>query len=228
MTRLTNGTATVLLLSLVTLVFIAGEVSARIVRPTGYRSYGGYQSTQEFILEGGLAEPGEELKDDFWTTEQGFGAGTGYELGIRYRQYINEWFAFSPSFHYTRFGEESGIFEDQYGVAGYSIRESNYRYSLDFNAFMGPDHAPVRAFLTGGVSLVNNRYRDVIEGDGIYKTSINTPAFHGGVGIKMRNIEVTGEYVYNRFDSDELPPADGLRDYNWDYVVLRVGLAFGR
>ena len=59
MTRLTNGTATVLLLSLVCLAFVAGEVQARIVGPTGSRSRSSHQSSHEFILEGGLAEPGD-------------------------------------------------------------------------------------------------------------------------------------------------------------------------
>lgn len=228
MTRLTNGTATVLLLSLVCLVFIASEVQARIVGPTGSRSRSSHQSSHEFILEGGLAEPGDELKGDFWTTEQGMGAGTGYELGLRFRQYVGDWFAVSPAFHYTRFGSAEGVLDDGYGTVPYSITVSNYRYSLDFQAFMGPGHGAFRPFLTGGISLINNRYKDEVQYGGTYKTSINTPAYHGGVGFKMRNIELVGEYHYNRFDSANLPPTDGTRTYDWDYVAIRVAFAFGR
>jgi len=230
MTRLTNGTATVLLLSLACLALVADEVQARIIGPTGTRRSSRYQSNHEFVLEGGLAEPMGEQGDDFFTTEQGFSAGTGYELGARFRQYLGDWFAVSPNFHYTRFGTATGVHDfDGSGVLEpYSIRLSGYRYSVDFQAFMGPGDGVFRPFFTGGVSLINNRYRDEARGYGVYTTSINTPAYHGGVGFKMRNVEVTGEYFFNRFDSSNLPPADGTRKYDWDYLVVRVGLSFGR
>ena len=56
----------------------------------------------------------------------------------------------------------------------------------------------------------------------------DTPAYHGGVGFKMSNIEIVGEYFYNRFDTANLPPSDGTRSYDWDYVAVRVAFAFGR
>lgn len=230
MTRLTNGTATVLLLSLVALAFIAEEVQARIIGPTGSRRSSRAQSSHEFILEGGLAEPMGEQGDDFFTTEQGFSSGTGYELGARFRQYLGDWFAVSPNFHYTRFGTATGVNDFTGGGTAqpYSIRTSNYRYSVDLQAFMGPGDGMIRPFLTGGISLINNRYRDEVRGGGVYSTSINTPAYHAGFGFKMKNVELTGEYFYNRFDTSNLPPADGTRTYNWDYLVVRVGLSFGR
>ena len=57
---------------------------------------------------------------------------------------------------------------------------------------------------------------------------MNAPAFSGGLGFKMKNIELVGEYTYNRFDSANLPPDEGQMTYNWDYFVVRVGFSFGR
>jgi hypothetical protein len=228
MKRLTNGTATVLLLSLIGLAFIAGEVQAKLVGAPSRRP-SRPQSNSEFILEGALAEPMGEQSDDFFTTEQGFSSSTGYELGLRFRQYLSDWFAVSPSFHYTRFGEATGVNDFGSGVeVPYSIRISNYRYSFDLHAFMGPGDASFRPYLIGGIELINNKYRDEIQNGGIYSTSINTPAYHAGLGFKMRNVELVGEYFYNRFDTANLPPGDGTRTYNWDYLVVRVAFSFGR
>jgi len=228
MKRLTNGTATVLLLSLIGLAFIAGEVQARLVGAPSHRP-SRPQSDYEFILEGGLAEPYGDQKDDYWATEQGLGVGTGYELGLRIRHYLSEGFAVSPSFHYTRFGTFNGFTQGFGGVEqAFEVRTSNYRYSLDFHAFTGTSASSFRPFLTAGGSLINNRYRDEVYGGGIYSTSIYNPAFHGGIGFKMNNIELVGEYFYNRFDSANLPPDDGTRTYNWDYFVVRAAISFGR
>ena len=39
-----------------------------------------------------------------------------------------------------------------------------------------------------------------------------------GLGFKMKNIELVGEYTYNRFDTANLPPDDGTHD-------LQLGLS---
>ena len=228
MTRLTNGTATVLLLSLMVLAFIAGEVQAKLVGAPSRRP-SRPQSNHEFILEGALAEPMGEQKDDFFTTEQGFSSSTGYELGLRFRQYLSDWFAVSPSFHYTKFGTATGVNDFGSGIqVPYSIGISNYRYSFDFHAFMGPGNSSFRPYLIGGINLINNRYRDEVRNGGVYTTSINTPAYHAGIGFKMKSVELVGEYFYNRFDTANLPPSDGTRTYDWDYLIVRVALSFGR
>ncbi len=79
-----------------------------------------------------------------------------------------------------------------------------------------------------GVALVNNRYRDELEDNGIFIATVNTPAFSAGMGIKMRNIELVGEYTYNRFDTRKFDSGGETLSYNWDYVVVRVGISFGR
>ena len=110
----------------------------------------------------------------------------------------------------------------------YSVRASTYKYGLDFQAFMGGPRSSFRPFLTAGIALAHNVYRDELQFKGIYKTSVNAPAYSAGLGFKMKNIELVGEYTYNRFDSTNLPPLDGNMTYNWDIFVVRAGFSFGR
>ncbi len=236
MRRLTNGTATFVLLMLVGTTTLVSQVEAKMVlRPGGTRYQRG-PSSHEFLLEGGLAEPMGDQKDELYLVSDdpmannlGLGQGTGYELGFRFRQYLGEYFAVSPAFHYIRLGSATGVMDYQSSQnLAYSVRASTYKYSLDFQAFMGGPRSSFRPFLTGGIALAHNVYRDELQYNGVYKTSVNAPAFSGGLGFKMKNIELVGEYTYNRFDSSNLPPNEGQLSYNWDILVVRVGFSFGR
>jgi len=225
-----NGTATTIFTVALALLLIgATNVEARVVLATRGPVYHRAPSTFEIILEGGLAEPMGDQSDDYWTTDNGFGSSTGYQFGARVRQYLGENFAISPVFQYTRFGTASGV-TDYNGQANlaYSLRTSNYRYGLDFQAFMGGGSAPVRMFLTGGIALINDRYRDELQYNSSFEASVNTPAYSAGVGFKMKNIEVVGEYTYNRFDTNKFDFDGNNLTYNWDFLVVRVGLSFGR
>jgi len=228
MKHLTNGTASVTLLVVLGLIGFVEGASARVVLATQGPRYHSAPSGHEFVFEGGLAEPMGDQKDEIGSTEVGLGSSTGYQLGVRYRQYLGEFFAVSPAFHYTRFGTATGLtsFEGQSNVP-FSIRSSNYRYGLDFQAFMGGGSSPVRLFLTGGIALVNNRLRDEV-GYSYYKDTVNTPAYSAGVGFKLKNIEISGEYTYNRFDTNKFSAEPITYQYNWDYLIVRVGLSFGR
>ena len=75
MKHLTNGTASLVLLVLLGMTILVSTGEARVVLRPGAPQYQRAPSNHEFLLEGGLAEPGDELKGDFWTTEQGMGAG---------------------------------------------------------------------------------------------------------------------------------------------------------
>ena len=99
---------------------------------------------------------------------------------------------------------------------------------LDFHAFTGGPRSSFRPFLTGGVALAHNVYRDELQYKGVYTTSVNAPAFSAGLVFKMKNIELVGEYTYNRFDSVNLPPDEGSMNYNWDFLVVRMAISFGR
>ncbi len=229
MKYLTNQIVAVSLLMAMGLTFLATESQARVVLTAQGSRYQRPPSDHEFVFEGGLAEPMGDQTDDFWVSDNGFGSSTGYQLGIRFRQYLGEFFAVSPAWHYTRFGTASGV-TDTYSQSNqaYDIRTSNYRYGLDFQAFMGGGASPIRLFLTGGVALVNNRLRDELQYDGVFKATVNTPSYSAGVGLKMKNIELVGEYTSNRFDTNKFSDDGAPLSYNWDYLVVRVGLSFGR
>jgi hypothetical protein len=211
------------------LFFVVSEAQARVVLASRGPRHHRAPSAYEFVLEGGLAEPMGNQKDDFWSTEDGFSSGTGYQLGFRFRQYVGEYFAVSPAFHYTRFGVATGLTDsgNETNLA-YNLRTSNYRYGLDLHAFMGDGALPARMFVTGGIALVNNRYRDELQYNGIYQSSVNSPAYNVGLGIKMQNIEIVGEYTFNRFKTNQFSFDGVTQSYNWDALIVRVGLSFGR
>jgi len=236
MRHLTHGTASRVLLVLVGMMPLVSQVEARVVLRPGSPQYHRAPSSHEFLLEGGLAEPMGDQKDELYLVSDdptanklGLGQGTGYELGVRFRQYLSDYFAVSPAFHYIRLGSATGVMDyDGSQNLAYSIRSSTYKYGLDFHAFMGGPRSSFRPYLTGGIALAHNVYRDELQYNGVYKTSVNAPAFSGGLGFKMKNIELVGEYTYNRFDSSNLPPDEGQLTYNWDFFVIRVGFSFGR
>jgi hypothetical protein len=236
MRRLTNGTATFVLLMLVGISIFVPQVEARVVLPPSGSQHQRGLSNHEFLLEGGLAEPMGDQKEELYLVSDdpmanmlGLGQGTGYELGFRIRSYLSDYFAVSPAFHYIKFGKATGVmdYEGSFDLA-YSVQSSIYKYGLDFHVFSGGPRSSFRPYLTGGIALAHNIYRDELQYKGTYKTSVNTPAFSGGLGFKMNNIELVGEYTYNRFDSANLPPDMGNLTYNWDYVVVRVAFSFGR
>ena len=236
MKRLANGTATFVLMLVLGSMFLAAAAQAKLVRGQPPSYYKKQQSNTEFILEGGLADPMGDLKDELYLVSEdpmanvkGLGQGTGYELGLRIRHYLGDFFAVSPAFHYIRMGAAEGVMDYQGSEnLAYNVRSTVYKYGLDFHAFSGGPKSSFRPFLTGGVALAHNVYRDELQYKGVYTTSINAPAFSGGLGIKMKNIELVGEYTYNRFDTPNLPPDEGTMSYNWDFLVVRMAISFGR
>jgi hypothetical protein len=223
-----DGTATVLTLIMI-ISLLAGAAQARLVRSAGHPQGMTYSPGNELVFEGGLAEPLNDLKEDFWSSDIGMEAGTGYELGLRYRYYVGSHWAVSPAFHYVRFGSYSGVGDFPEGDdLGFNIRASQYRYGLDLQIFLGSPHVEVRPFLTGGAALSHNIYRDQLQGYGIYKESVDTPAFNAGVGLKLGILEVSGTYHFNRFSTSKLTSGPDKVDFNWDYAIVRVGFAFGR
>ncbi len=181
----------------------------------------------EFVLEGALVQPGDEPAGDYWTTDHGLSTENGWQLGGRIRYYVTGNFTVSPSFHYTDFGDFTDIadFEDIGTDLGFEISTAIARYGLDFQQFLGRPGAEIRPYVTAGFALCHNRYRDWIETDGTYKTSMNTLGFGLGLGLKLGGIEVSGVYNINRFDTIRLPSASNDTNYNWDNVVVRVGFS---
>lgn len=222
-----DGTATVL--TLVLIFSVATTAQARLVRGPHQPGLQVQGTGNEVVFEGGLAQPLGNQKDEFWTTDNGLEAGTGYELGLRYRYYVGPSWAVSPAFHYVSFGSFSGVGDFPEGNAlGFEIRGSLYRYGLDFQKFLGSPDAVAQPYLTGGVALVHNIYRDELEGYGVFSEAVNTPAFSLGAGLKLGMLEVSAAYNFNRFETSKLAGGRAKLDYNWDYAVFKVGFAFGR
>lgn len=223
-----DGTATVLALVLIFSV-LATAAQARLVRGprqpgVQYRGPG-----NEFVLEGGLALPFGDLSDEYWTTDVGMEAGAGYELGFRYRYYVAPRWALSPSFHYVRFGTYEGYGDFPEGDdLGFYIRGSLYRYALDGQYFFGNPLDPAQFYLTGGIALSHNIYRDELQYYGVYKTAMDTASFNLGAGAKFGFLELSGTYHFNRFSTSKITTGPAKVDYNWDYAILSLGFAFGR
>jgi len=223
---------TALLIALVGFSGLAPEATARIVRGSG----GGPPRRPEppslaFVFEGGLAEPLGGQADPF-DGRYGYGAGTGYELGVRLRQHLGDHFAVAPTFHYVDFGATSGVGDFAQGAnLYYEVSTSLFRYGLELQLWLGDRWSPVRPFVFGGGALAHNRYRDSLQYHGTFSTSMNGPSWTAGFGLKMGVFELTGAYVGNRFDTANLAPADvpaGTQHrHNWDYAIIRLGFAFG-
>ena len=222
-----DGTATVL--TMVLILSVATTAQARLVRGPQQPVVQVYGLGNELVFEGGLAEPFGDQKDPFWTTDTGFEAGTGYEVGLRYRYYVGPGWAVSPAFHYVRFGSFNNVGEFPEGDGlGFEITCSLYRYGLDFQKFFSYPGAPVQPYLTAGVALAQNSYLDQLQGYGDFRATVYCPAYSLGLGLKMGVVEVSGVYHFNRFESSTLVGGMDKLSYNWDYAVFQVGFAFGR
>lgn len=224
-----NGTATVAMLVMLSTMLVADTAPARVVLESRGPRHHRAPSQHEFVLEGGLVQPAGDLSDDYFSTLNGFDAGTGYQVGARVRQFVGRDFSVAPAFHFSSFGAADGVGDfGSDGLLGYRLETSTIRYGLDFQFYLGEPGGPARPFVTGGLALLHNRYRDEVEDNGFYETSVNTPGVSLGAGLRLGNLELTGEYTWNRFSTGNLN-ADGLDlDYNWDYLAVRVGVALGR
>jgi hypothetical protein len=224
-----NGTATVVSLVVLASFLAAEPAQSRVVLESRGPRHHRAPSTYELVLEGGLVQPAGDQDEDFFDSETGFDAGTGWQLGARLRQFTGRDFAVAAAVHYASFGAADGVGDfGPDGLLGYRLETSVIRYGLDLQAFLGEPGGPTRPFLTGGLALLRNRYRDEVEGDGYFTSAVNTPGLSLGAGVRMGNLELAGEYTWNRFTTGNFS-GDGLdRDYNWDYLVVRVGIALGR
>lgn len=223
-----NGTATVAMLVLLSIMLAADAAPARVVLESRGPRHHRSPSSYELVLEGGLVQPAGDQGDDFFSTETGFDAGTGWQLGARVRQFVGRDFTVSPAIHYAAFGAADGVGDFGGDVLGYQLETSVIRYGLDLQLYLGEPGGAARPFVTGGLALLHNRYRDELEGSLPFDTAVNTPGLSLGAGLRLGNLELAGEYTWNRFTTGNLS-SDGLdRDYNWDYLAVRVGVALGR
>ncbi len=223
-----NGTATVAMLVLSSILLVADTAHARVVLESRGPRHHRAPSPHEFVLEGGLVQPAGDLGDDFFSTTTGFDAGTGYQLGVRLRQFVGRDFSVAPAIHWNAFGAADGLGDFGGDLLGYRLETSTIRYGLDLQLYLGEPDGAARPFVTGGLALLHNRYRDELEDNGSFESSVNAPGLSLGAGLRMGNLELTGEYTWNRFTTGNFN-TDGLDlDYNWDYLAVRVGVALGR
>ena len=224
-----RGATSVALLVAIGLTFFIGESQARVVLATQGPRYHRAPSAFEVIFEGGLALPIGDQQDEPNSTGSGVGAGTGYQLGLRGRRYLGEHFAISPSFHYTTFGATTGLWQAVLiDEQAYHLRTSNLRYALDLHYFTNSGPASIRPYLTGGLALMNNRYSDNGQNSQAVTATQRNLVFSGGLGFKLTNFEFAVQYTWNRFESEAFLSSDTPLSYNWDSLVARFGLSFGR
>jgi hypothetical protein len=132
--------------------------------------------------------------------------------------------AVSPSFHFEDFGDFTGSTIDGVPVA---FKTSIVRYGLDAQYFWSRAPGGLQPFVTGGLAICHNRYRDEQLGakPDFYEASVNALAFALGAGVKVAEFEISATYNVNRFESARLLVYGARTDYDWDYVALRVGIA---
>lgn len=178
----------------------------------------------EIVLEGGAALPFGDLGDDYLDTPLGFGAESGYDVGVRFRVTWPSGWALAPSIHYQDFGD----FAYGDGDALYEIKTSIVRYGLDAQYLFESRRGGPQPFLSMGLALCHNRYRDedVSASDASwYEAASDALAFGFGGGIKIDTFELSATYTVNRFESARLIEFGMPTDYNWDTFVVRAGFA---
>ena len=178
----------------------------------------------EIVVEGGAALPLGDLHDDYFTPK-GFGAGTGYAVGFRFReQWLSGW-AVSPSFHYVKFDKFVGTRADP--ATDFESKTSLYRYGFDVEYHFPARRGRPRWFVTFGAALIRNRLReDYIQDDSYFEDGVNSVAAAAGVGVRTGDFEIAVRYTLDRFETLRFWP--GVDSYNWDHVLLTVGFALPR
>jgi hypothetical protein len=174
----------------------------------------------EVIVEGSAVQPGGDLAAE-WTEPAGFQAGLGWEVGFRFRQRWPAGWAVSPSFHYVEFG---GHLVDDPVEGLMDVGTRLYRYGVDVQYFFPTRRNAPGLYLSFGAALVRNKFQvDFLDYDEYLDNGANSVAGAIGLGARIGNFEISGEYNLNRVRTSRfIAEEDQL---NWDYAVLRVGIA---
>lgn len=183
----------------------------------------------ELVVEAAAVKPLGDLGDDFIGTDKGLGAGTGYELGGRLRYRLGEHTTVGPAVHYADFGDWDDVFDDGEDQAPYSVRTSVLRVGVDVQRFLTARQAEVRPYVTLGVAFYRNRYEDWIEGDGVFQSTTNNLGLTAGAGLAMGPVELSAVWNFNPAKNRQLVTSGADLDdgFDWSYLAVRAGLAFG-
>jgi hypothetical protein len=202
------------------LVLVLGAVPAKAAR-WHHRD----AAQVDLILEGGVVTPYGDLGDNYFGTEKGAGAETGFDVGARLRQRWPSGWALSPSFHYEEFGD----FVGNDGTADRKVSTSILRYALDLQYFFPTPRGSLTPFLSAGAGLYVNRYRDQLSTE--FHSVLNTFNALGisvGGGVRAGSLELAVAYHFNRFSTARLPGGNNgynVTDYDWDFLSVSAGFA---
>ena len=177
--------------------------------------------SHQVIIEGGLVWPGGDLENGFMQSPLGIDAGSGTELGFRYRYYFRSSLSISPSFHFVNFGPHVG--EDP-NLVEYEIQPTSFRYSLELLFHKMESTETVQPFLGVSAGLYRNRLTGldknlITEIDG----STNSLGLAVRGGIRRGDFEISAVYHRNRFDTWQFFWTGCCQSYSWDSISLRLG-----
>ncbi|HPF69897.1 MAG TPA: hypothetical protein PLQ13_04425 [Candidatus Krumholzibacteria bacterium] len=173
----------------------------------------------EVVIEAGMGAPLGDLGAHFETEPLGFGAGSGLELGFRWRWYVNRSLSLSPSFHFTDFHGFSGRDPD---FGDYRIDCSTYRYTLELMWRTAPPDASLRPFVAVGAGLFRNRVTGYTKTFELaFDESVNTLGLTARAGFAVSELEFSVAYHLNRFSTWRYFDTGEDQAYDWDVIVLR-------
>jgi hypothetical protein len=177
----------------------------------------------EVFMEAGAAFPRGHLDNDFPTTNQGYGADTGFQLGVRVRFYLNRSFSLAPVVSYTEFGAYEGATADG---DEFLVQAKVIRYGADFAWIMPGGWTSIRPILGAGAAFVRNKYyEEFIDDETFYKAGVNNLAWSLLVGLRWRAWELSLDVQINEFSTSLFFPTAEPYDYVWNHLVLRLGYA---
>ncbi len=174
--------------------------------------------SSEVQVDAGYIMPGGDLADGFRTTDLGFGADPGLEIGFLWRYRFNRSWSLATAFHFVDFGVFNGTDET---VGDYRIRVTSYRYGLQLRRSFGRETG-WQPFLMAGVGVFHNRVeaRDKVFLEP-FDRSLSSLGYSFQAGIRRGNIEVGVVGAVNRFSTWRLFQPDREQHYNWDAVSVR-------
>lgn len=174
----------------------------------------------EVLMEAGLTLPQGDLAAPADSTYTGFGAGSGYLLGLRTRIYLSPGFALAPYISYTEFKEAEVDFYDREIL----IQTKIISFGLDATYVKPGPFTRVRPMLAAGVALARNKYRDEdVENETFYKAGVNVLTWSLTAGLRWQDWELAASFQLNQFSTARFYPTGVPQDYDWSYVAIRLG-----
>lgn len=180
----------------------------------------------EILLEGAFVMPAADLPANFHSTERGFSAGPGYEVGLRTRWYASPSIVISPTFHFAKLGEH-----EDYDVAGdrFHVGTSMVRFGLDVLYQAPGTYYQWRPFAGVGVELAQNRYQETDDVDvTTYEATCNAVGPRVHAGVRRGDFQFSLSLHWSRFSTPRFFFTDENTAYRWDTAQLVVGYTLPR